>query len=185
MEFGYDNFKRVSSYQYTQYDSATGELSLTFYIAIRYNGADTTPFKLTGSEPASSQDEGEIATFYKNGDLSYVRYFNPQYPADSTVKTYEYTGDNDVSISYVYPSGTCDNDTVYHTTFEINGNVVNDQKIYSYSYPERFAKADLQGIFTHENSFDTHPNPFKKINFRFLIFSLAQLTKMEHFFCNG
>lgn len=165
MEFDYDNLKRLVSYKYFDYDSTSGVLLDIYHTIIYYNGVATLPYKITIKE--SGYPEENIATFYENGNLSHFNYFRAQNPLDSSVTRIIYSGDNDIIINYFYPAGIYDNDTVYHQTINNNGNVLHDVRTYSES---QFFSFKIEGVYTYENLFDNHINPFKKISFVFQLF---------------
>ncbi len=181
MEFAYDNLKRLSSYDFSDYDSATGAYDLTIHFKVFYNGIDTLPFKVTLDEPILYNSGTNLVTVYQNGKLySLTDSDNKDTVVTYSKKVYQYSGDNDVAIVYGYPSGVCGNDTIYHTALLSNGNVVKDQNTYPVSpFNLCFYTPHIEGMYIYENSFDTHPNPFKKINFIFQLWTASPFVPGE------
>lgn len=172
MEFGYDNSKRLISYTYSDFDSATGILINTLNLQLQYHTNDTLPY--AGILKEHQQDppldnESEYSYYFNNGKLFHLKGYNTQTPQDSFVQKTVYQGDSDITITYSYPLGIY-YDTSYHKATITNGNVL--QNVTTYSYETSWW---IEGIFTFDNLFDNHENPFNRISFVFQLLSYGTL----------
>ena len=172
MECEYDNLKRVISYSYSYYDSTTGILLTTQDLKMQYHNNDTLPY--TGILKDFYYDHYEEDVFvlncsFNNGKLPCIGNYNSKNPQDSIVQKILYRGESDITYTYQYPLGSFNN-TSYHKVITVNGNILQD--ITSYSY---YTLTGLQGIYTYNNLFDDHANPFNRISFVFQLLSFYTL----------
>jgi len=176
MVFSYDNLKRLSTYDYYHYDSSNGVLHDKFHLKMEYNNFDTLPYKIFAAHQQNPQDDSYFFTFYEKGHLSYIKYINAPASADSIIVKTFYSGDSDITVTYSYPIGTAQNDTVHHKMIVINGNVVKDIEVSTnmgwFPYPGE--------TYTYDNLFDGHKNPFKRIAFVFKLFNLYPYDPLEN-----
>lgn len=161
MAFGYDNLKRLSTFDYSYYDSATGIFIYNYHLTTQYNGNDSLPNKVI-FQPEGYPKEDEIEMVeYINGNLSTVKYTFPNDIGINRIMKINYLAQGDMTIYYNNPN-VLPNDTIYHKEVLNNGNVLSDERRYN----------DLnfllfQGTYTYENLFDNFPNPFKRVAFIF------------------
>lgn len=161
MAFTYDELKRLSTYDFTEYDTATGFLLDKIHVIAQYNGRDSLPNKVLFQQEDFPQDVEIDKVEYLNGKLVKVRHSFVQNMVDSSELNIYYSPQGDVEVTIYYALGS-EKDTVYHQEVLNNSNVVTDVRTNGQNMLSFFV-----GTYKYENQFDNHLNPFKRISFIF------------------